>query len=88
VKDDSGVALRFDGDAQVAARLLGAASAAREALGIPRARWDQADWDRATAAAYAALGESLLARTFETGRALPRQQAIEEALAAASLPGP
>ena len=65
----------------MAARLLGTASAARQALGIPRARWDQSDWDRATATACAALGESLFARSFDTGRALPREQAIEQALA-------
>jgi tetratricopeptide (TPR) repeat protein len=73
------------GDAPTAARLLGAASAAREALGIPRSRWDQVDWDRAAATARAALGESLFARTFETGRALSRQRAIEQALDSVSL---
>src|SRR5438093_13270357 len=67
------------GEAQMAARLLGTAAAAREALGIPRARWDQADWDRATATARAALGESKFAHTFETGRVLPREKAIQQA---------
>ena len=43
------------GDAVRAARMLGAAGAAREGLGIPMARWDQADWDQAVAALRAGL---------------------------------
>src|SRR5262249_26912343 len=56
------------GDAQQAARLLGAASVAREALGSPRDRWDQEDWDTAIASVRAALEKENYAALWEEGR--------------------
>jgi hypothetical protein len=56
-----------DGDAQKAARLLGAASVVREGLGKPLDRWDQEDWDRAGAAARATLGEEAFERLWAEG---------------------
>jgi tetratricopeptide (TPR) repeat protein len=70
------------GDAGRAAQLLGAASAARDALGIPRARWDQADWDQAAATARAALGPEAFAAAWAEGEAVPLEQVVEAALTA------
>jgi len=52
-----GVVEVFYGEPTSAARILGAAAAARRQVGRPRAPWDQADWDRAVASLRAALGE-------------------------------
>src|SRR5262249_42473774 len=69
-----------DGDAQEAARLLGAASVGREGLGKPLDRWDQEDWDAALASARAALGEAAFASLWAEGRALTLDQAVASAL--------
>jgi predicted ATPase len=63
-----------------AARLLGAASALREALGTPQPPQEQAETEQATAAARSTLGEAAWAAAFAAGRALPLEQAIAEAL--------
>jgi tetratricopeptide (TPR) repeat protein len=57
------------GDPQRAARLLGAASRAREPIGRPMDPWDQADWDRAVSAVQAALGSDAFAELWFEGRA-------------------
>ena len=65
-----------------AARLFGAAAAAREAVGtavFPAGRADQA---RAEAAARADLGDAAFEAAWAAGQAMPRQQAFEYALAA------
>ena len=63
-----------------AARLLGAASALREALGTPQPPQEQAETEQATAAARSTLGEAAWAAAFAAGRALPLERAIAEAL--------
>ncbi len=64
------------GDAQRAARLLGAASVAREGLGIPLSHGDQADWDQAVAAVHATLRETMFASFWAEGRTLSLEQAV------------
>jgi hypothetical protein len=67
------------GEARQAALLLGAASVMREGLGIPLARWDQADWDQAVANVRAAMGQAFDA-AWEAGRLLTLNQTVEAAL--------
>jgi tetratricopeptide (TPR) repeat protein len=69
-----------DGDAQKAARLLGAASVGREGLGKPLDRWDQEDWDRAIVSVRAALGEAIFTSLWAEGRTLTLEQAVVYAL--------
>jgi non-specific serine/threonine protein kinase len=64
-----------------AARLLGAAAALRETLGVPQPRSQQAEVEQAVVAARAALGEEAWAAAFASGRTLSLEQAIAEALA-------
>ena len=63
-----------------AARLLGAAAALREALGIPVPASEREDHDRAVAATRTALGETAFAAAWAAGRALPVEEAVNEAL--------
>jgi len=63
-----------------AARLLGAATAVREALGAPLPAHEQADVERFVAAGRAALGEEQWALALAAGRALSLNEAIAEAL--------
>jgi tetratricopeptide (TPR) repeat protein len=68
------------GDAQKAARLLGAASLAREGLGIPMGRWDQEDGDHAVVSVCATLGEAEFERLWAEGRTFTLEQAAAYAL--------
>jgi predicted ATPase/transcriptional regulator with XRE-family HTH domain len=68
------------GRAGSGARLLGAASALDEALGIVPAPDDRAKRGRAGDAARAALGEAAFETAWIGGRALPLEEAIAEAL--------
>ena len=69
------------GQAEHAARLLGAAGAQRDRLGLRyRVREDQVALEHAVAAARAALGEAAFATAWAAGRALTPAQAIAEAL--------
>ena len=74
-----GVLEALKGNPQEAVRLCGAASTAREGLGVPLAHWDQADWDQAVAAMRAALGEAFDA-AWEAGRLLTLDQSVDAAL--------
>ncbi|MFI6497991.1 BTAD domain-containing putative transcriptional regulator [Nonomuraea typhae] len=56
------------GDHQTAARLLGAGSAARDAVKAPLPAGERGDVDRITAAAQRALGADAFAREFARGR--------------------
>src|SRR5207249_3871010 len=58
------------GDARKAARMLGAAPGARDALGVAASRLNQADWERALAATRAGLGEDVFVMLWAEGRAL------------------
>jgi tetratricopeptide (TPR) repeat protein len=64
-----------------AARLYGAAAALREAIGALGPTYDPAANSRAIAAARAGLGDAAFATAEATGRALPLERAIAEALA-------
>jgi predicted ATPase/class 3 adenylate cyclase len=66
--------------AERAARLLGAAAALRERVGIPQDPRQPAEIERAAASARAALGEDTWEAAFAAGRALPLEEAIAEAL--------
>ncbi len=68
-----GVLEAFLGNPQEAVRLCGAASTAREELGVSLEPWDQADWDQAIAAIRAALGQAFDA-AWAAGRLLTFDQ--------------
>jgi hypothetical protein len=74
-----GVAV-VQGQLERAATLFGAAEALRESINVLMPPSERADHDRAVAAARAQLGEDGFAAAWEAGRALPLEQAIEEAL--------
>jgi non-specific serine/threonine protein kinase len=61
---------------QCAARLWGAATGLREEIGSPRPPVDQEKYDRETAQARAALGESVFTAAWEEGKALSWEQAV------------
>ncbi len=67
-----------------AARLLGAAAAARETIGAPQPAPEQADVKDAVAAARAALGEATWSAAFASGKALALEMAVAEALGEAN----
>jgi tetratricopeptide (TPR) repeat protein len=67
-----------------AAQLLGAAAALRETLGLPVPASEREDHDRAVAATRTALGETAFAAAWATGRTLPAEEAVNEALALVS----
>jgi tetratricopeptide (TPR) repeat protein len=69
-----------EGDARGSARLFGAAEALREELGTPVPPPDRAEYERAVAAARAALGDEAFAAAWAEGRAMSWQQAIAYAL--------
>jgi DNA-binding CsgD family transcriptional regulator len=69
------------GEAERAARLLGAAEAQRDRLGLRyRVREDQAALEHAVAATRGALGERAFAIAWAAGRSLTPTQVIAEAL--------
>jgi predicted ATPase/transcriptional regulator with XRE-family HTH domain len=68
------------GQAEHAARLLGAAAALRAAVGAPLPANELADIEQAVAEARAALGEEAWAAAFAAGEALALEAAIAEAL--------
>jgi hypothetical protein len=59
---------------------MGAAAAARQEMGTPLARPDQADWDQAAAALRAALEPEALEAAWAQAQALPVEAVIAEAL--------
>jgi predicted ATPase/class 3 adenylate cyclase len=63
-----------------AARLLGAATALREALGIPQPANERADVERLVAAARAAAGEAAWAAAWAAGHALALEEVVAEEL--------
>jgi len=67
---------RAQGDPERAARLLGAAEALREAVGIPVEPFRRADYDRDVAAVRAALSAATFAAAWAQGRAMPLEQAV------------
>ena len=74
----AGVALAL-GQAEEAARLLGAIEAARDAVGMRRMdNWLHAE--RITADTRAALEPAAFERAWATGRPLPLEEAVAEAL--------
>jgi predicted ATPase/transcriptional regulator with XRE-family HTH domain len=62
-----------------AARLLGAAAALRETIGLPLPPIDRPDYDRCLAAVRAALSPDTFAAMWHAGRSLSLDQAIAEA---------
>jgi hypothetical protein len=70
--------------AERAARLLGAAEALHEAIGLPQSPDWYAEVERPVAAARAALGEEAFAAAWTAGRALTMEQAVAEAMAEAT----
>jgi predicted ATPase/DNA-binding SARP family transcriptional activator len=63
-----------------AARILGAAEAARDRIGIPRRPREQSEHDNWVAALSASLGDAAFTAAWEAGRALSREEAMACAL--------
>ncbi len=72
------------GQAECAARLLGAAEALKQSADVPLMPDERADYERTTAAASALLGEALFAVAWAAGQAMSAGQAVAEAFAVAS----
>lgn len=70
----------FLGQPEQAARLFGAASAAFETAGTSIWPVDRVDYDRNLVAVRARLGDVAFTTAWETGRALPPEQAVAEAI--------
>jgi hypothetical protein len=68
------------GEPERAARLLGAADAARTSIGEPVQVNDRADYERFVSAAWAGLNEDSFKRAWVEGARLLLEQAIELAL--------
>jgi ATP/maltotriose-dependent transcriptional regulator MalT len=68
------------GQGEQAARLLGTATAVREAIGVPRPSVERAMTEQEVAEARRALGEEAWAAAFAAGRAMTLEEAIAEAL--------
>jgi len=73
-------AVSMRGDHERAARLFGAAEAAREAADVSVLPSTRADYDRGVAAARAGLGEAAFDATWAEGKAMPPKLAVELAL--------
>ncbi len=82
----SAVARHWEARPVRAARLLGAAAALREAIGVVPPPFDHARHDRVETAVRAALGETTFRVAWAAGRALPLEEAVAEALALAAEP--
>jgi non-specific serine/threonine protein kinase len=76
----------FEGRAERAARLLGAAEALGELLGSPLVPHFMAEHERALAKASAELGAQAFTESFEAGRGLSLEAALREALDQADYP--
>ena len=79
-----GMAMIASGDRQRAARLLGAASTVRDAIGAPHPPNELAELEASIATARAADGEEAWESAFEAGRILSLEEAIQEALRTSS----
>src|SRR6266545_3144848 len=73
--------LAFTGEAGPAARLLGAAEALRESVGVDLAPTERATHETTAAAVREALGEKRFSAAWRLGRDLPLDEAITYALA-------
>jgi DNA-binding NarL/FixJ family response regulator len=78
----------MQGAAYRAARLAGAASALRAAIGAPLPPFARADLDRAMAQARTALGAPAWLAAWDEGRALPLSDVITEARSISVVPLP
>jgi tetratricopeptide (TPR) repeat protein len=90
INQQSGAAQCLDGLAAVAhsrgeperaARLLGAAAALRDAIGLIPSPAERADHERTLAAVRAAMDPEAFVAAWGAGRAMPLRQAVDEALA-------
>jgi predicted ATPase/class 3 adenylate cyclase/TolA-binding protein len=88
LEDNRGIAHSLDGYAllacreqqpQRAARLWGAATSLREAIGLPRAPIEQNEYELNVAPMRVALGETAFTVAFEEGRAMTGEQAADYA---------
>jgi tetratricopeptide (TPR) repeat protein len=70
----------LEGRPQQAARLLGASAAQRVEIGTPLTPITRADYDHATNAARAQLGEEAFDAAWKAGHATPLQEIISEAI--------
>src|SRR4029079_7283187 len=79
--EDIGILAAMSGNPEVALELVGAADAAREAIGAPRSPSLAQEIDQQLASAVAGLSEVERAAHRESGRALDLPAAVERALA-------
>ena len=84
VEDLAGLAgvASLTGQSERAVRLFGAVEALREVSGITMLPLPRADYNQAVESIHAHLDEATFAAAWEKGRAMPLEQAIEEALGA------
>lgn len=78
-------ALNANGDSRRAARILGAASALREAIGAPLLPSDRADFDETTTATRNALGAADFEAEWRVGTVMSLERALDEAADRAKL---
>jgi predicted ATPase/DNA-binding SARP family transcriptional activator len=83
----AGVAASQRGNAEPAARLLGAAAALRATSGVPLQPANQAAYERTVTAVRAALGDVAFAQVWAAGEALPLEQAVAEAVTVSRIIG-
>lgn len=74
-------AIAASGEPQRAARLLGAARALRQAIGVEPALADRLECERIEAAVRGALGADAFTAAWDEGRTMTLTRAIEDALA-------
>jgi predicted ATPase/DNA-binding CsgD family transcriptional regulator len=75
------------GQPERAARLYGAAAALREAIGVPDVGRERPASERGVSTVRTALAPEAFAAAWESGRAMPPQQAVAEALTPADVAG-
>jgi predicted ATPase/uncharacterized protein HemY len=75
-----GIAAQNQDKYELATSLLSAAEALRQVIGVPMARANQADYERALAAVQHGLGEEAFAAAWDGGQTMTLEQAVEYAL--------
>lgn len=71
-----------EGNAQRAARLLGAAANLRETIGAPLPPVDRPEYERCVAAARSVLGEAAFTAAWAKGQVMTLEEALHDALEA------
>jgi len=83
-----GAVAATQGNLEQAARLLGVAEGLRDAMATPIPPSERAEYDRVVSAVRGALPEPIFSEAWERGRAIPLDEAVEDALRFAGPAGP